>query len=56
MKALIKDEQLHEKREIKIRRESFLNNETYVSINNIPKGKEALWSETFAQIFTLVYY
>ena len=36
MKAVIKNEQLHEKREKKIRRESILNNETYVNISNIP--------------------
>ena len=41
MKALIKNEQLHEKREKKIKRR-FLNNEAYVNINNIPEGKEAL--------------
>ena len=35
MKAVIKNEVLHEKRENKIRRESFLNHETYVN-NNIP--------------------
>ena len=43
MKALIKNEQLHEKREKKIKRKRFLNNEAYVNINNIPEGKEALW-------------
>ena len=36
MKAVIKYEQLHEKREKKFRRLRFLNNETYVNINNIP--------------------
>ena len=36
MTAVIKNEQLHEKREKKIRRQRFLNNETYVNINNIP--------------------
>ena len=36
MKAVIKNEQLDEKQEKKIRRQSFLNNETYVNINNIP--------------------
>ena len=30
MKAVIKNEQLHEKQEKKIRRKSFLNNETYI--------------------------
>ena len=33
MKAVIKNEQLHEKRE---KNRSFLNNETYVNINNTP--------------------
>ena len=37
MKAVIKNEQLHEKPEKKIRRQRFLNNETYdVNIKNIP--------------------
>ena len=36
MKAVIKNKQLHEKWEMKIRRESFLNNETYVNISTIP--------------------
>ena len=36
MKAVIKNEKLHEKRLNKIRRQRFLNNETYVNINNIP--------------------
>ena len=36
MKAVIKNEQLHEKREKKIRGESILNNETYVNTSNIP--------------------
>ena len=34
MKAVIKN--VHEKREKEIRRESFLNNETYVNISTIP--------------------
>ena len=34
MKAVIKNEVLHEKWENKIRRESFLSHETYVNINN----------------------
>ena len=50
MKAVIKNEQLHEKREKKIRRQHFLNNETYVNINYIPLSK------TFARISTIVYY
>ena len=36
MKAVIKSEQLHEKREKKIRRQRFLINETYVKIDNRP--------------------
>ena len=36
MEAVIKNEQLDEKQEKKIRRQSFLNNETCVIINNIP--------------------
>ena len=57
MKAVIKNEQLHEKREKKIRRLCFLNNETYVNINNIPsKNNIPLWSGAFARISTLVYY
>ena len=36
MKAVIKNEQLHEKPEKKIRRQCFLINETYVNIDNIP--------------------
>ena len=57
MKAVIKNEQLHEKREKKIRRLRFLNNETYVNINNIPsKNNIPLWSGAFARISTLVYY